>query len=115
MDFDPKVNEFFPKKIQERIASLGLGPLRALDQWIHELIAKREAEWQQILARADSSEDRSISYQQEYVKCGKAGCKCASGQRHGPYWYAYWTDALGKTRKEYIGKNLPTKDSSTVK
>jgi hypothetical protein len=113
MDFDPNVNEFLPKKIQERIASLGLGALRILDQWIQELIAKKEAEWQELLARDRSGKDSSVSYQQEYVLCGKAGCRCAAGEKHGPYWYAYWTDPLGKTRKKYIGKNLRVKDSST--
>lgn len=94
-----------PKKMLDRIASLGLGSLQELDAWIHTLIAEREAEWQRILDEPHHKEP-SVSYQHEYVKCGKAGCKCASGQGHGPYWYAYWSDALGKTHKKYIGKDL---------
>jgi len=47
-------------------------------------------------------------YKQEVVFCGKERCKkCAKGEGHGPYWYAYWW-ADGKTRKKYIGKTLPT-------
>src|SRR5215213_8031534 len=99
----------------DRIAAMGMGDLLELDQWLHALIAEKDAENTLWLANRESSHDRGPSYQHEYVKCGKAGCKCASGQGHGPYWYAYWTDALGKTRKKYIGKNLPTKGSSTVK
>ena len=97
---------YLPKKILERIASLDLTSLRELDQWLHILIEQKDAEIQAILARVNNSDGRSMSYQQEYVCCGKAGCKCANGEKHGPYWYAYWTDALGKTRKEYIGKQL---------
>jgi hypothetical protein len=48
-----------------------------------------------------------ISLQRQYVRCGKERCKkCATGQGHGPYWYAYWR-AGPKVRKRYIGKELP--------
>lgn len=43
------------------------------------------------------------TYQNEMVRCGKKGYRCSL---HGPYWYAYWTEG-GKTRSEYVGKNLP--------
>ncbi len=44
------------------------------------------------------------TYRQEYIRCGKAGCKrCADGQGHGPYWYAYSREG-GKLKKRYIGK-----------
>jgi len=46
-------------------------------------------------------------YKQEMSFCGKERCKkCAKGEGHGPYWYAYWWEG-GKTRKKYIGKSLP--------
>lgn len=44
------------------------------------------------------------TFRQEYVRCGKRGCKSCP---HGPYWYAYWREG-GKLRKRYIGKTLPT-------
>lgn len=44
-----------------------------------------------------------ISYVKELVKCGKATCRRCP---HGPYWYAYWQEGI-KTRKRYIGKQLP--------
>lgn len=44
----------------------------------------------------------NATYQLGCVKCGKEGCKCASGQGHGAYWHVYWTRA-GKTHKRYIG------------
>lgn len=46
-----------------------------------------------------------VVYRQQWVKCGKPGCKCAQGKLHGPYWYAYWWEN-GKTRSKYIGKSL---------
>lgn len=100
-----------PKKMLDRIASLGIGELRELDEWLHGLIAEKEADMDRFLTTRNS-ENRRVSYQHEYVCCGKPGCKCANGQKHGPYWYAYWSDDFGKTHKQYIGKNLPVKDSS---
>lgn len=47
------------------------------------------------------------TYRLEYTRCGKAGCRCAAGNLHGPYWYAYWTEA-GRTKSRYIGKELDT-------
>ena len=26
----------------------------------------------------------------EYVRCGKPGCRCRRGARHGPYWYLHY-------------------------
>lgn len=43
----------------------------------------------------------------EYVRCGKANCRCASGReddRHGPYWYRYWRDEDGTLRKAYVSR-----------
>jgi hypothetical protein len=28
----------------------------------------------------------------QYVCCGKAGCRCARGELHGPYWYRKWRE-----------------------
>jgi len=40
-----------------------------------------------------------VSYQHEWVKCGKPGCKKCP---HGPYWYAYWRED-GRLRSRYLG------------
>jgi len=83
---------------------LSAAELRRLDAWIHELLAALEArEGAQVL------EERRVgrkTYRLQRVRCGKAGCKCAKGQGHGPYWYAFWT-AGGRTRSQYIGKSVP--------
>lgn len=42
----------------------------------------------------------------QLVKCYQPGCRCSSGELHGPYFYwRYFED--GKGRKKYLGKNLP--------
>ena len=47
-------------------------------------------------------------YRNEFVKCGKDQCKSCP---HGPYWYWYWNEkqesGKWKTRKRYVGKDLP--------
>jgi hypothetical protein len=34
---------------------------------------------------------------ERYLTCGKPGCKCARGQRHGPIWYLSVTRGSGCT------------------
>src|SRR2546430_4939001 len=34
---------------------------------------------------------------ERYVTCGKPGCKCARGERHGPLWYLSVTLGSGRT------------------
>lgn len=71
------------------------------------------AEWQEpTYDRPQEPAPEGKSYRQEYVRCGKPACKaCKEGRGHGPYWYAYWSER-GRTRKQYIGKNLPPATSS---
>jgi hypothetical protein len=41
----------------------------------------------------------------EYKRCGKANCRCASGDEsdlHGPYYYRRWRDEDGTQQKEYV-------------
>ena len=44
---------------------------------------------------------RGATLRLEFVTCGRCP------RQHGPYWYAYWKDYRGVTRKQYIGKQLP--------
>jgi hypothetical protein len=48
------------------------------------------------------------TYRLERVRCGSKKCKCAAGELHGPYWYAYWTEG-GRTKSQYVGKKLPAR------
>lgn len=44
-----------------------------------------------------------VHYRQEWVRCGKAGCrKCP----HGPYWFAY-SRSSAFLKKTYVGRELP--------
>jgi len=42
-----------------------------------------------------------VTYQLEWILCGKRKCK----KLHGPYWYAYWKTA-NRTRTRYVGKRF---------
>lgn len=37
----------------------------------------------------------------QYIRCGKLGCRCQSGQRHGPYHYRIWREGA-QVHKVYV-------------
>jgi len=37
----------------------------------------------------------------QYVVCGKPGCRCQRGQKHGPLYYLYWKEQ-GRSRSLYV-------------
>jgi hypothetical protein len=39
----------------------------------------------------------------QWRKCGKAGCRCARGDLHGPYFARFWRQG-GRLRKTYVRK-----------
>lgn len=43
---------------------------------------------------------------QRYTQCGKSGCKCMRGRKHGPAYYLTVTYAQGRTRQVYVPKDL---------
>lgn len=43
------------------------------------------------------------SLMERYLTCGKPGCKCTRGERHGPVWYLSVTWRAGKT----VGMQVP--------
>jgi hypothetical protein len=38
---------------------------------------------------------------EQYVSCGKPGCRCTRGQKHGPLYYLYWKEQ-GRSRSLYV-------------
>ena len=40
----------------------------------------------------------------QWVRCGRAGCRCARGDPHGPYHYIFFRER-GKLRKRYVPKH----------
>jgi hypothetical protein len=43
---------------------------------------------------------------ERYTQCGKPGCKCMQGAKHGPAFYLTVSYAKGKTRQVYVPKDL---------
>lgn len=37
----------------------------------------------------------------QFIRCGKAGCRCQNGQPHGPYHYRIWREGT-RVRKVYV-------------
>jgi len=38
---------------------------------------------------------------EQYVRCGKANCRCSNGQLHGPYHYRVWREGT-RVYKQYV-------------
>ena len=43
---------------------------------------------------------------ERFTQCGKGGCKCMQGEKHGPAYYLTVSHAKGKTRQVYVPKDL---------
>ncbi len=45
-----------------------------------------------------------VSYR---VRCGKLGCRCANGERHGPYWFLHWREGPVQRRRYVRRADVP--------
>lgn len=92
-----------PKYILEELAEEDLPSLIEVRDYLDRLISDRKASPNGSAPKAAGCGDRgaSVTYRQEWVRCGKECKSCP----HGPYWYCYWKED-GKTRTRYIGKVL---------
>ena len=43
---------------------------------------------------------------ERFTQCGKGGCKCMRGEKHGPSFYLTVSYAKGKTQQVYVSKDL---------
>jgi hypothetical protein len=43
---------------------------------------------------------------ERFTQCGRTGCKCMRGEKHGPAYYLTVSYAKGKTRQVYVPKHL---------
>ena len=43
-----------------------------------------------------------------WTRCGKPGCRCNHGQRHGPYWVLRWREGLAHRRRYVRPAELPS-------
>ena len=41
---------------------------------------------------------------EQYIRCGKAGCCCEQGKRHGPYYYRIWREGE-RVHKVYVKRS----------
>ncbi len=51
------------------------------------------------------------SLMERYLTCGKPGCKCTRGERHGPVWYLSVTVRAGKT----VGMQVPKEQVERIR
>jgi hypothetical protein len=100
------------ERLQRQLRKLSLEQKLALQGQLAEAIAHdqqqlEETEIPVLLGRevVESRQAGKVTYRLEMVKCGKLTCRCASGQLHGPYWYAYQKQA-GRLKSRYVGKDL---------
>jgi hypothetical protein len=113
------------ERFRLQILKLSLEQKVALSDWLTEAIlqergsandpqqAEAESSEIPILSGREVVESRQIgkiTYRWEGVKCGKLACRCATGQLHGPYWYAYQRQN-GRVKSWYVGKTLSNLDS----
>jgi hypothetical protein len=54
-----------------------------------------------IVHKIPAAEPLPGSLHAAWVRCGKAGCKCAGGERHGPFWRRQWREG-GRTHRRYV-------------
>jgi hypothetical protein len=100
------------RDIKRSLKGLNPNQLRKFDQWLRALIERADQDRREQLAnKRDAPKEKRTgqrTYRLERVRCGSKKCKCATGDLHGPYWYAYWSEG-GRTRSQYVGKKLPAK------
>ena len=93
MSTRPLAPDSLPKYLAEGVPKQDDADLRALQDWIDDLLEYR----QDVAAEdIDASEGESIEAVEassggtvviKKVSCGKDNCKCQSGDLHGPYKY----------------------------
>jgi hypothetical protein len=98
------------REIKLLVRSLNHAKMMRLNEWLRSQIQSfEETKHRPVGAQREVIEERSVdskTYRLAGVRCGKENCRCADGDLHGPYWYAYWSEQ-GKTKSQYIGKKLP--------
>ena len=93
MSTRPPAPDSLPKYLAEGVPKQDDADLRALQDWIDDLLEYRQDVGTEDI---DASEGESIEAVEESnggtvvikkVSCGKDNCKCQSGDLHGPYKY----------------------------
>jgi hypothetical protein len=95
-------------RVKALLAALPREDQEDLTRYLHDILfTPEEAEARHVASLQAQVAGQAVTYtfRQEYVKCGKKGCRCAAGEAHGPYTYKYWKED-GRLRKAYVGKGV---------
>ena len=95
-------------RVKALLAALPRQDQEDLSRFLHDILVtpeEVEAASRHVASLRTTKKGKAITatYRNEWIRCGKPTCKCASGVRHGPYTYKYWRED-GRLRKEYVGK-----------
>ena len=97
---------------RKALGGLTLDQLTELNLLVRQFIQKAKENNKRQASRKRVIVEEKVRGNKTYrlvsIRCGKKSCKCATGQAHGPYWYAFWWED-GKTRSTYVGKKRPPK------
>ncbi|WP_336328499.1 DUF6788 family protein [Halovenus sp. HT40] len=95
----PRAPDGLPKYLREGIPKQSSEDLRAVQDWIDDLIEYRQdvspddieaGDGESIEAVEESSSGGTVVIRKN--TCGSKGCKCQSGDLHGPYKYVVTRD-----------------------
>ena len=93
MTHQPRPPDELPQYLAQGVPKQDDGTLRALQEWIDELLEYRKDVGADDIAvgegesiqTVDESSDGTVVIKK--VSCGKDNCKCQRGELHGPYKY----------------------------
>ena len=67
-------------------------------RFMDEEFASQRKEFRKLASKIDGVQG---SLEARFVKCGRANCKCARGELHGPYFYHRYRSE-GRRRRRYV-------------
>ena len=93
MTTKPSAPDSLPQYLSEGVPKQGNTDLRALQEWIDELLEYRqditageiEVDENKSIEAVEESSDGTVVIKK--VTCGKDSCKCQQGELHNPYKY----------------------------
>lgn len=74
-------------------------PLASVEELLPEALTWRPLG--ELLPREEYGPPLAGTVHEQWVTCGKPGCKCARGELHGPYWYRF-ERVEGRLCKRYV-------------
>ena len=93
MTQQPSAPDGLPQYLTEGVPKQDNDTLRALQEWIDELLTYRQDVAAEDIDDTDGESIQSVKESSDgtvvikKVSCGKENCKCQRGELHGPYKY----------------------------